>query len=67
MLQYSTLLDRYNYLKLNGSVGKETFGFSRYLNQALYVQMNGKDFAEKLLLEITDVYLDLRAMILNLN
>lgn len=29
-------LDRFNYLKLNGSVGKSTFGFDRYLNQAFY-------------------------------
>lgn len=29
-------IDRFNYLKLNGSVGSETFGFDRYLNQALY-------------------------------
>lgn len=28
--------DRYEYLKLQGSVGIETFGFDRYLNQNLY-------------------------------
>lgn len=28
--------DRYNYLRLSGSVGKETFGFDRYLNQVFY-------------------------------
>jgi len=28
--------DRYNYLRLIGNVGKETFGFDRYLNQMLY-------------------------------
>lgn len=28
--------DRYKYLRLDGSVGKETFGFDRYLNQAFY-------------------------------
>lgn len=28
--------DRFEYLKLNGFVGSETFGFDRYLNQALY-------------------------------
>ena len=31
-----TFIDRYNYLKLNGSVGVETFGYERYLNQNLY-------------------------------
>jgi hypothetical protein len=31
-----TFEDRYNYLKLTGDVGKETFGFDRYLNQMFY-------------------------------
>jgi hypothetical protein len=29
--------ERYNYLKLSGNVGQETFGYNRYLNQVLYV------------------------------
>jgi hypothetical protein len=29
-------LDRYNYLKIGGRVGAETFGYDRYLNQLLY-------------------------------
>ena len=28
--------ERYRYLRLNGQVGKETFGFDRYLNQIFY-------------------------------
>ena len=28
--------ERFNYLKLSGNVGKETFGFDRYLNQKFY-------------------------------
>jgi len=31
-----TFEERYEYLKLNGQVGSDTFGFDRYLNQALY-------------------------------
>lgn len=31
-----TFEERYKYLKLSGSVGKETFGFDRYLNQEFY-------------------------------
>lgn len=50
MLQYSTLLDRYNYLKLNGSVGKETFGFSRYLNQILYTSSEWKKLRDKVII-----------------
>ena len=31
-----TFEDRYEYLKLNGKIGEETFGFDRYINQQLY-------------------------------
>jgi hypothetical protein len=31
-----TFEERYRYLKLNGAVGVETFGFDRYLNQVFY-------------------------------
>lgn len=31
-----TIEERYNYLKLGGTVGEETFGFDRWLNQMLY-------------------------------
>lgn len=32
----TTFKERFEYLKLDGSVGKETFGFDRYLNQMFY-------------------------------
>lgn len=31
-----TFEDRYRYLQLNGAVGKDTFGFDRYINQQFY-------------------------------
>lgn len=31
-----TFLDRFNYLRIDGTVGEETFGSHRYLNQILY-------------------------------
>lgn len=31
-----TLEDRFNYLKLSGQVGKQTFGWDRYFNQRFY-------------------------------
>lgn len=34
--QFDTFLDRYEYLRLKGKVGIETFGFDRYINQILY-------------------------------
>lgn len=36
LLNFCTFLERYRYLKLDGSVGFETFGFDRYLNQVFY-------------------------------
>lgn len=32
----TTFEDRYNYLRLGGIVGKSSWGFDRYLNQAFY-------------------------------
>ena len=31
-----TFEERFDYLKLNGSIGTETFGFDRYINQMFY-------------------------------
>ena len=36
LITLPTFKERYEYLKLNGRVGEETFGFDRYLNQAFY-------------------------------
>lgn len=36
MITLPTFQERYNYLKLDGGVGIETFGFDRYVNQNLY-------------------------------
>lgn len=36
LILLNSFADRYNYLKLEGQVGCETFGYDRYLNQILY-------------------------------
>lgn len=36
LITLPTFEERYRYLKLDGKVGEETFGFDRYLNQAFY-------------------------------
>lgn len=36
LITFTTFKDRYNYLKLDSTVGATTFGFERYLNQMLY-------------------------------
>lgn len=50
MLQYDTYSDRFNYLKLNGVVGKETFGFDRYLNQKFYTSTEWKNIRNEVIL-----------------
>lgn len=36
LLKLKTFRERYEYLKLDGTVGEETFGFDRYINQMFY-------------------------------
>lgn len=36
LIQLPTFEERFRYLKLQGKVGEETFGFDRYLNQKFY-------------------------------
>lgn len=36
LIKLPTFKERFQYLKLDGDVGVETFGFDRYLNQAFY-------------------------------
>lgn len=36
LIKLPTFEERFRYLCLNGDVGKETFGFDRYLNQEFY-------------------------------
>lgn len=36
LIKLPTFKERYHYLKMNGMVGEETFGFDRWLNQAFY-------------------------------
>lgn len=36
LITLPTFEDRYRYLQLNGAVGKDTFGFDRYINQQFY-------------------------------
>lgn len=36
LIKLPTFKERFRYLKLNGRVGEDTFGFDRYLNQQFY-------------------------------
>lgn len=43
-------IDRFRYLQLGGTVGKETFGFDRYLNQTLYRSSEWKRFRRDMII-----------------
>lgn len=43
LIQIPTFQERFEYLKLNGKVGEETFGFDRYFNQRFYKSKEWKD------------------------
>ena len=44
LMTIPTFLERYNYLRIGGRVGADTFGFDRYLNQILYHSDEWKSF-----------------------
>lgn len=73
LIELPTFLERFNYLKLTGSVGVSTFGFDRYLNQALYQSPEWKRVRRDIILRdngcdlgIEDFPLD-RALIHHMN
>lgn len=44
LVKLKTFEERFEYLKLSGEVGDPTFGFDRYLNQALYRSQEWRRF-----------------------
>lgn len=50
LIQLPTFEERYRYLRLQGVVGRETFGFDRYLNQVLYKSDKWKDVRDHVII-----------------
>lgn len=50
LITLPTFKERYKYLKLDGVVGKETFGFDRYLNQKFYKSDEWKSIRDHVIL-----------------
>lgn len=46
LLKFKTFLDRFDYLKIGGSVGHATFGFDRHINQYFYQSQEWKKVRE---------------------
>lgn len=49
LIKLSTFEERFDYLKLDGKIGEDTFGFERYLNQVLYHLPEWKEVRRKVL------------------
>lgn len=50
LIKFDNFKDRFEYLKLNGMVGSETFGYERYLNQVLYKSYEWKKIRQQVIL-----------------
>lgn len=50
LIKLKTFEERFEYLKLNGRVGKDTFGFDRYLNQIFYLSPEWKSIRNDIII-----------------
>lgn len=50
MITLKTYEERFDYLKIGGQVGRETFGYDRYLNQILYNTKQWKTFRREIII-----------------
>ena len=50
LITLPTFEERYEYLKLNGVVGEETFGFDRYINQLFYTSQEWRSIRNHVIL-----------------
>ena len=49
LCQYTTFEDRFHYLQLHGTVGYDTFGFDRWLNQSFYQSREWRQFRDRII------------------
>ena len=54
---FNTFAERFRYLKLSGSIGEETFGWERYINQKFYTSSEWKQLRNAVI--VRDMGLDL--------
>ena len=50
LIQLSSFEERFEYLRLNRTVGKETFGFTRFVNQKFYHSSEWLSFRDKVII-----------------
>ena len=50
LISLPTFEERFEYLKMNGRVGAETFGYDRYLNQVFYNSHEWRQFRHQIII-----------------
>ena len=50
LITFPTFRERYQYLRLSGAVGDDTFGFDRYLNQMFYRSQRWKSIRNQVII-----------------
>lgn len=50
LITFSTFEERFRYLKCNGNVGDETFGFKRWINQEFYQSQRWRKFRDEIII-----------------
>lgn len=50
LIQLKTFEERFEYLKIGGTIGIETFGHDRYLNQKFYTSYEWRQFRKQIIL-----------------
>lgn len=74
LIQLPTFEERLQYLMLYGTVGEETFGGSRYLNQSLYHSYEWQEFRREIIIRdkgcdlgVDGLYISSRAIVHHIN
>ena len=50
LIQIPTYKERFEYLRLDGQVGRDTFGYDRYLNQVFYRSQKWKSIRDQVII-----------------
>lgn len=50
LIKFTSFIERYRYLKIGGEIGKDTFGFNRWLNQILYHSREWRSFRKSIII-----------------
>ena len=50
LIQIPTYKERFEYLRLDGQVGRDTFGYDRYLNQIFYRSQKWKSIRDQIII-----------------